>query len=891
MFNRNQLDGRPVCAPSHWNENFRIFYLTEKMRCQNDFEFASLCDRVARGTVTEKDEIYLRSRIKTTPSENDNDMFKFGRLSIIVTTNPKRNLINTEKLAKLLPHEREYVCDSTDRITNLPSGHSVPDRLKHNLGKTGNLETELVLKIGAPVVITSNHDKQKYRDDGIMNGARGYVQAITVSKVDQEKVEIIWVVFKNEKIGKRYRFEHSFLLKDFNPGHDRATPIFPVRRNFTEEFGSVEYQRTNFPLSLAYALTAHKCQGDTLEEVIIDFGEDISLKIKSYICSGSFYVALTRVREGCKVFLRNFDPKYIKFDKTIEEKVNAMRKFRPYQLKKVYLHEQVFNTDEREIKVGYLNINGLMDGKHAIYINADHNLLNLDVLVLAETKLDSGISDEDVMKHLDRWKVLGRYDSKDGLKHMGLMLLSSLNSLISNQVRSLNHQVVNRSGNLQIQGLILELIDGLSFGFIYCRSTPNNSEIRAIRKFFDQCAGIMGDFNLSHRTQEDQGKMEVLCQDDKFSALTEITRSRSNNQLDYIILKKMFQQCCLVSSYHNFISDHNSITLRFNIDEGPLLNSIKERIYFDPDSHLRAKNNQNPLKGVEISSDGDDYRIRAKNNQDPLTSDKESSENEQDVDNTSSAEEQNSSTTAAEDPVFMRRFKNPDMATCWLNSCLQLLLSALDQHTSSIQFDSELGIELKRLQINESGGALDPTGIKDIIVACEDTRIAIRLSELQLDILHPDELEMQSRLVQSFRLDLSRGQQCVRDFFVALNQNMINWLDVYNLFVYEMISSTTCTKCKNCSQSESLHFYEEMDVPMDQTNAKIYIEQFFNGSTTVDSKCERCKEQGQGERRATLKSCRKSKFIILIFSRAIESERGYQLNQNTVTSTDPIIIK
>ena len=79
---------------------------------------------------------------------------------------------------------------------NLPSGHKVPERLKGNPGRTGNLVTELVLKVGAPVVIKTNHSKHKYKDDGIMNGARGYVQAITVSKDDPEKVEIIWVVFK-----------------------------------------------------------------------------------------------------------------------------------------------------------------------------------------------------------------------------------------------------------------------------------------------------------------------------------------------------------------------------------------------------------------------------------------------------------------------------------------------------------------------------------------------------------------------------------------------------------------------------------------------------------------------------------------------------------------------
>ena len=182
VFDRNNLDGRPPCAPSHWNENLRIFYLTEKMRCQSDFEFSSLCDRVARGSISNEDEIYLRNRVQSTDSENENGMFRSGKLSIIVTTNPKRNMINSEKLTKLLPNEKEYICHSTDRVTNVPSSHEVPKRLKKNLGKTGNLETELVLKIGAPVVITKNHSKQIYKDDGIMNGARGYVQALTVSK-------------------------------------------------------------------------------------------------------------------------------------------------------------------------------------------------------------------------------------------------------------------------------------------------------------------------------------------------------------------------------------------------------------------------------------------------------------------------------------------------------------------------------------------------------------------------------------------------------------------------------------------------------------------------------------------------------------------------------------
>ena len=133
-------------------------------------------------------------------------------------------------------------------------------------------------------------------------------------------------------------------------------------------------------------MKAHKCQGETLGQVIIDFGSNLELKIKNFICPGSFYVALTRVREGCKVFLKSFNNSYIKVNKKVEEKVEAMKKYRKYIFRKIYLDQKMFVNDNCEIKAGYLNINGLIDGNHAHYLNGDHNLKHLDIL--AETKRD-----------------------------------------------------------------------------------------------------------------------------------------------------------------------------------------------------------------------------------------------------------------------------------------------------------------------------------------------------------------------------------------------------------------------------------------------------------------------------------------------------------------------
>jgi hypothetical protein len=105
----NNLDGRPDCAPSHWKEHFRIFYLTEKMRSQKDPFFSDLCDRVGRGNITANDEKYLNSRVQPNSSEKEKENFKNGKLSIIVTTNSKKDLINHQKLSQLLPNGKALI--------------------------------------------------------------------------------------------------------------------------------------------------------------------------------------------------------------------------------------------------------------------------------------------------------------------------------------------------------------------------------------------------------------------------------------------------------------------------------------------------------------------------------------------------------------------------------------------------------------------------------------------------------------------------------------------------------------------------------------------------------------------------------------------------------------
>ena len=90
IFENNHLDGRPSIAPSHWDEYFRIFYLTDKMRAQKDPEFACICDKVGNGQYTEQDIGYLKKCVRNTESENRNENFKNGKIAYIVTNNKKK---------------------------------------------------------------------------------------------------------------------------------------------------------------------------------------------------------------------------------------------------------------------------------------------------------------------------------------------------------------------------------------------------------------------------------------------------------------------------------------------------------------------------------------------------------------------------------------------------------------------------------------------------------------------------------------------------------------------------------------------------------------------------------------------------------------------------------
>lgn len=103
------------------------------------------------------------------------------------------------------------------------------------------------------------------------------------------------------------------------------------------------------------------------------------------------YLGVTRVRSAEGLFVRNFAPSQIKCRDDVKRELQILRRNKQYTFSKTYLETKIWeNTDE--VKIGYLNINGL--DAHIDDLNMDNNLSNLDFLCVAETKLSSTTSDE-----------------------------------------------------------------------------------------------------------------------------------------------------------------------------------------------------------------------------------------------------------------------------------------------------------------------------------------------------------------------------------------------------------------------------------------------------------------------------------------------------------------
>ena len=182
----------------------------------------------------------------------------------IVKDNKKREEINTRKLNEYEPNQAIFTSNSKDvpidTDVKIPISPDVP------YTQTGYIPKSISVKKNAPIMLTQNHHNKRFRENGISNGNRGFVDRVDFSKKPghENEISVIWVEFYDHS-GLSYK--EAMKKKNFHNPNPNAVPILPISATFTLEKSRLKYKRTGMPLILGFCHTAYKIQAS--ETIII----------------------------------------------------------------------------------------------------------------------------------------------------------------------------------------------------------------------------------------------------------------------------------------------------------------------------------------------------------------------------------------------------------------------------------------------------------------------------------------------------------------------------------------------------------------------------------------------------------------------------------------------
>ena len=350
-------------APLPWH-SFQFHELTQSMR-QKDTEFAKVLN-VIRVRVPEKDSYedkVLKSR--ELDIHEDDPLYPSHAMHVYArnTYAMKRNI----KMLDTLPGDI-YLCMAEDKEKDTHT-NIAEVKFSDNPNKTGNLLDVLKIKVGARVMLTTNVDVT----DGLTNGAMGTVTTL-VLKNFSNAVDTILVKFDGANVGKNAIAHSKYKHLDKS-----AVPIKKVQATFAinGRTSSCQGSRIQFPLFLSWAVSIHKCQGLTLEEIVVDMSRD-----KGAYQKGQAYVAVSRVKTLEKLHIINYTLTQIKVSADVENEMERLRQNKLPHIQEPFIRRIDQNS---YFSIAHLNVHNLNAKKEDIA--CDQDIQKADVMCFSETHL------------------------------------------------------------------------------------------------------------------------------------------------------------------------------------------------------------------------------------------------------------------------------------------------------------------------------------------------------------------------------------------------------------------------------------------------------------------------------------------------------------------------
>ncbi len=229
---------------------FQRIELDEVFRQKGDDDFIHLLNSARAGTLDDAQLAVLNSRVMI-----DKSQVAGRNIVYLATTNARANHVNLVKLDRLTTPEKTY----TAKVTGKFDPEIFPT------------DAELKLKVGAQVMVL--------RNDTARNLANGSIGVVT--KLEDDAVTV--------KVDGQ---EHAIQYNSW----EKVNYTSKISYDGIDEEIAATFKQ--LPLKLAWAITIHKSQGKTFDDILLDMGHGA-------FAHGQAYVALSRCRSMAGLFLKH----------------------------------------------------------------------------------------------------------------------------------------------------------------------------------------------------------------------------------------------------------------------------------------------------------------------------------------------------------------------------------------------------------------------------------------------------------------------------------------------------------------------------------------------------------------------------------------------------------
>ena len=334
---------------------------------QSEKSWCELLNRLRVGTITDDDVIRLNKLQFNVLSSNPLRACRLNRK--VQSHNTKiLNQSGAEQIQSVADDtlKGEYAGNPDIQTKVLTIAAGMPSN------QTASLEYNLILAVGLTYMITLNISKE----DGLVNGALGTLREVMMKK----SISIgVWIEFNDKSVGSLWRRKHTMKFPDQTSknwtGINRQNRVFYVKQKgrFKSE---IIVDRRQLPLVLAAAITIHKTQGKSLDELEIDFdGKTIP---------ALHYVALSRCKtENGNSLVSPVLRQNIRVNEKAMKEMERMRKESPFPTTiRFSLHSPtnsvLFQNIESLQKFFPLVTKGILYRNHAMLVFAETRLCQHD---------------------------------------------------------------------------------------------------------------------------------------------------------------------------------------------------------------------------------------------------------------------------------------------------------------------------------------------------------------------------------------------------------------------------------------------------------------------------------------------------------------------------------